>query len=165
MPFLRFLALAILAVWLGGLLILGTIAAPMLFAVLEEHDPIAGRTLAAVAFGAIFQRFETVSWLLGVLFIAVLIVRAALGPRPRRLAVRIWTASVMVAIAIVTTAYIAPRIDKIRRETTGTVAALRLDDPRRVEFTRLHNLSNILGLVTVLAGVWLLWCEAKDGVT
>ena len=162
MSFLRFLALAILAVWVGGLSILGAIAAPVLFAVLEQHDPIAGRTLAAAAFGAIFERFEMVSWLLGIVFIAVLIVRAMLGPRPRRLAVRIWTATVMVAIAIVTTVYIAPRIDTIRRETPGTMAALGLDDPRRVEFTRLHGLSNVLGLVTVLAGVWLLWCEARD---
>lgn len=151
-----------LAVWVGGLLILGAIAAPMLFAVIEQHDPITGRTLAAVAFGAIFQRFETLSWIIGIVFIAVLVARAALGPRPRRLAVRIWTASVMLAIAIVTTAYIAPGIDKIRREVPGTVAALRLDDPRRAQFNRLHTLSIVLGFVTVLAGGLLLWYEATD---
>ena len=162
MSFLRFLALAILAVWVGGLAVLGAIAAPAVFAVLQAHDPVGGRTLAGTLFGEIFRRFQTASWILGVLLVGVLGARAALGPRPRRLAVRIWTVIAMLAVSVGSTLLIVPRIDRVRRETSGTVASLRDDDPRKIEFGRLHGLSNGLMLLTLAAGLGLLWFEARD---
>jgi len=159
---LRFIALAILGVWIGGLVVLGAIAAPTLFAVLEAHDPAAGRTLAATVFGAIFQRFQPVTWLLGGLLIAALGARAALGPRPRRVGLRIWVVIGMLAVSVGTTLLIVPRIDRIRHETPSAVANLSEDDPRKVEFNRLHGLSNGLMLVTLVAGLGLLWFEVTD---
>jgi hypothetical protein len=159
---LRFLTLVALVVWIGGLAVLGAVAAPTLFAVLETHDPVAGRTLAAATFAAIFQRFQPVTWILGGMLIALLGARAALGPRPRRLGLRLWMVIGMVAVSVGTTLFIVPRIDRIRRETPGAVAALLEDDPRKVEFRRLHGLSNGLMLVTLVAGLGLLWFEARE---
>jgi hypothetical protein len=162
MNVLRLAALALLAVWIGGLLTLGAIGAPTLFAVLESHDPAGGRTLAATAFGAIFLRFEHLSVIVGALLIATLAARAMLGPRPRRLAARIWTVAGMLALSLGTTFWIIPRIDRIRNSTPGSVTSLTNDDPRRVEFDRLHGLSNGLALVTLIAGLGLLWYEVND---
>jgi hypothetical protein len=162
MPFLRFLALAILAFWIGGLAVLGAVAAPTVFAVLQAHDPIGGRTLAGTLFGEIFRRFQPVTWVLGGLLLAVLGARGAIGPRPRRMALRIWTVLAMLAVSVGSTLLLVPRIDRIRAETTGAVASLGDDDPRKIEFNRVHGLSNGLMLLTLAAGLGLLWFEAHD---
>ena len=88
--------------------------------------------------------------------------RAALGPRPRRMALRVWTVVAMLALSIVTAEVIAPRITRVRDRVTGPIAALDEADPRKIEFGRLHGASNGLMLVTVLAGLGLLWAETRD---
>ncbi len=158
----RVAALVILAMWVGGLAVLGLVAAPAIFATLSAQDPAAGRTLAAMVFGAVFARFQYVALALGALLAAVLLVRALLGPRPRRLAWRLWTVAGMVALGAASAFVIAPRIDRIRNDTPGTVAALPDTDPRKAEFGRLHGLSSMVMLVTIAAGVGLIWMEAKE---
>jgi hypothetical protein len=162
MTFLRYVALVALAVWVGGLVALGAVTAPELFNVLQGRDPAGGRELAGELFGGIFDRFQHVAWMLGGLLFVSLGTRAALGPRPRRFAVRMWTVLAMLLVSIATSVFITPRIDAIRRETPGTVAALTDDDPRKSTFGRLHALSNGLMLLTVLAGVGLIWVEMRD---
>jgi len=159
---LRLASVLTLAAWIGGLAALGIVAAPTIFTVLEIHDPVAGRTLAGLVFGAVFERFLRISWGLGVLLLALLGARAALGPRPRRLGIRLWTVAAMLAISLTTSLVIAPRIDAIRDETHGTVASLPDTDPVKIEFGRLHGLSSTLLLVTIAAGVGLFWVELKD---
>jgi hypothetical protein len=162
MTFLRYVALVALAVWVGGLVALGAVTAPELFNVLQGRDPAGGRELAGELFGGIFDRFQHVAWMLGALLLVSLGTRAALGPRPRRFAVRMWTVLAMLLVSIATSLFITPRIDAIRLETSGTVAALAEDDPRKGTFGRLHALSNGLMLLTVLAGVGLIWVEMRD---
>ena len=57
---------------------------------------------------------------------------------------------------------IAPRIEAIRSAVNGPVAGLPDGDARKTEFGRLHGLSSALMLVTLLAGVGLMWTEMKD---
>jgi hypothetical protein len=73
-----------------------------------------------------------------------------------------WTVTAMLAGSLLATFFIAPRIDAIRREVSGPIAALLDDDPRKSEFGRLHALSTGLMLVTVLAGAGLIWVEMRD---
>jgi hypothetical protein len=162
MSLLRLASVLALAAWIGGLAVLGGLAAPTIFGVLEAHDPVAGRTLAGLVFGAVFERFQHLSWGLGVVLLLLLGARAALGPRPRRLAVRLWTVTAMLAMSLGTGLVLAPRIDAIRDRTPGTVASLPDTDPSKIEFGRLHGLSNALMLVTLVAGVGLFWVEMKD---
>ena len=162
MAVLRFLSLTTLAVWVGGLGILGGIAAPVMFATLQESDPVGGREAAGVLFGVIFQYFQAASWVCGGILLALLGVRAALGPRPRRLSIRIWTLIAMLAISIGTSMFVVPRIEGLRASAAGTITSLPADDPKRVEFGRLHGLSNGLMLLTLAGGLLLLWLEARD---
>jgi hypothetical protein len=90
------------------------------------------------------------------------ILRAALGPRPPRFAIRAWAAVLMLGATMAVGFYIAPRIEAIRDHVKGPVAALPETDPRRVEFARLHGLSTGLLLVPVVGGLGLLWLEMKD---
>lgn len=162
MTVLRFFSLVALAVWIGGLGVLGGIVAPVVFAVLQANDPVAGREAAGALFGAVFRHFQSAAWICGGVLLATLAGRAALGPRPRHMRIRVWLVIAMVAISVGIVAIIVPRIDRIRRETAGPVANLPPDDARRVTFGRLHGLSNGLMLLTLGAGLILFWFEAKD---
>jgi len=162
MALLRVASLVIVAIWVGGLAVLGFVAAPEIFTTLEAADPATGRVLAGQVFGAVFGRFQHWAWVLGGLLVALLLTRALLGPRPRRLALRVWAVTGMVGLSLTTAFFISPRIDQIRRDTNGSVAALPDTDTRKAEFGRLHGLSNIFMLFTLIGGVGLLWAETKD---
>jgi len=162
MSLLRLACVLTLAGWIGGLAVLGGVAAPTIFRVLEAHDPVGGRTTAGLVFGEIFQKFAHLSWGFGALLLALLGARAALGPRPRRFGVRMWTVTAMLAASLATSFFLAPRITAIRNSTSGPVASLPDDDPRKGEYARLHAASNGLMLLTILAGIGLIWVEMKD---
>jgi len=162
MSALRFLSLLLLALWIGGLAVLGMVAAPTIFSVLEIHDPIGGRTLPGDVFGAIFQRFQHFSWIVGGALLALLALRAALGPRPRYTGPRVLIVVLMLAASVGAAVVITPRIDRLRASVTGSIAALSDSDARRIEFNRLHGVSNGLMVLSLAAGLALLWFETHD---
>lgn len=144
---MRVLSLLLSALWIGGLAILGGVAAPAVFAVLQAHDPIAGRTVAGELFGVILQRYQAVLWIAGGLQLALLAVRAAGARRPRRVLLQVAILAVMLAASSYSALAIAPRIDRIRASTATAIAALPDTDPVKREFGMLHGASN--GLLAV----------------
>lgn len=163
MSLLRFASLLVLAAWTGGLAVLGAVGAPTIFEVLEARDPVGGRVVAGELFGAIFQQFQYLAWVLGALLLILLVLRAVLGPRPRPFAARVTVVTMMLGISLVSALLIAPRIDAIRTATHGAVAALPDTDPDKQAFGRLHGWSSGLMGLTLLGGIWLIWAEMKDG--
>ncbi len=160
---LRFVSLVLLAMWVGGLAALGTIAAPAIFAVLEAQDPSGGRTLAGAVFGAVFSRFQHVAWVRRrTAPRACSAMRAALGPRPRRFGLRMWTIAGMLALSLVTAFALTPRIDRLRETTPGTIASLPDADPTEDRIRAPAWLSNGLMLVTLVAGLGLIFAETRD---
>ena len=151
-----------MALWIGGLATLGMVAAPSLFYVLEQRDAEAGRALAGLLFGQIFLRFQQMAWFLGGALLTILGMRAALGPRPRRLAIQVWLVTAMLAISLYAGLMLAPRIEALRADSPATLAALPDADPRKVEFGRLHGWSNGLMGLTLLAGLAVFWIEARE---
>jgi hypothetical protein len=162
MPWLRFASALVLALWIGGLVALA-LAAPLVFDVLDARDPANGRSLAGFVVGAFVERAQHLAWWLGGSLIALLALRAFIGPRPRRLAIRIWTVAAMLALTIAAGRFITPRVAAIRDAAGGKVSALSDSDPRRLEFNRLHGWSNAVMLVTILAAAGLMLAEVRDG--
>ncbi len=162
MTLLRFIALVALAFWVGGLVVLGLLGAPSLFATLQSHDPVGGRELAGAAFGAMFLTFQYYALAAGVVLIVSIGFRAALGPRPHHFKARMWVATVMLAATATTIFVITPRIDAIRVATSGAIANLPVDHPQRIAFGRWHGASSGLMVLTILAGLGLLWKESSD---
>jgi hypothetical protein len=78
MPVLRIASLAIVALWVGGLSALALVAVP------PEYT----------------DRFREMTWYLGGALLILLGVRAALGPRPRRMAVQMSLAIAMLAATL-----------------------------------------------------------------
>jgi hypothetical protein len=162
MEALRWLSVVALGIWIGGLLTLGIVVAPTVFAVAGSQGPGGGNELAGRMFGAMLDAFQLVAWVCAGLLLVSLAARAAIGPRPRRTALRTWTVVAMLAASVAVKFVVGPEIDSIRETTRGAIAALSPDDPVRIRFGRLHAASTGLMCLTVLAGLCLVWSETRD---
>jgi hypothetical protein len=76
---LRYVSLLTLVVWVGGLVALGAIAAPVTFDVIAARHVPEGRVLAGAIFGGILRQFHYVSYACGVVMPVTLTARAILG--------------------------------------------------------------------------------------
>jgi len=159
---LRYVSLLALVVWVGGLLALGAIAAPVTFDVIAARHVPDGRVLAGAIFGVILRQFHYVSYACGVVMPLALTARAILGPRPRRFALRLAIAAVMLLAVVYSGQIVAPRIDALQQTIGAAPSSLPEGDPRRIEFGRLHGLSTGIQLVPLLGGLFLLFHELKD---
>jgi hypothetical protein len=159
---LRYAALLMIVIWVGGLLALGAVAAPATFEVLASRQTPDGRLLAGAVFGAILRRFHLVSYAAGTLLLGSLILRRILGPRPRRFAWRAGIAFVMLAAAAYSGLVISSRIAALQQQIGAAPSSLPEADPRRVEFGRLHGLSTAVQLVPLLGGLMLMYWEIKE---
>lgn len=155
---LRFAAVLGLVFWVGGLAVLGVIAAPALFDALGAARGPEGRALAGAAFGATLQRFQFASYICAGIILGSLVVRAVLGPRPRYFAARMILSVLMIAASAWTGFVLIPQIARAQLAIGATGA----DDPRRQEFGRLHGMSTALQFVPLVGGLALLLFELKD---
>lgn len=159
---LRYAALLTLVVWVGGLLVLGGVVAPSIFETTAARHVVDDRLFAGALFGGILERFSIVALIAGGALLLTLIVRAVLGPRPRRLALRIALVVLMLASTAYAALVVAPSIDTLQRNIGTAPSSLPEADPRRVEFGRLHALSTGLQLVPILGGLSLMYWELKE---
>lgn len=159
---LRYAALVAIALWAGGLAVLGAVAAPSIFDTLAARNVADGRALAGAVFGETLRRFHVVSYGCAGVLIASLLLRRALGPRPSRSGIRLGVASLMAAATLYSGIVLSTRIEAARVEAGGAPSSLPETDPRRVEFGRLHALANALAMIPVVGGLILLFWELKD---
>jgi hypothetical protein len=161
---LRLAALLAIVVWIGGLIVLGGIAAPAIFEVVAARDLPDGRLLSGAIFGEMLRRFHLVSYICGAVILIALFMRAVLGPRPRRFAVRAAIAALMLGAALYSGVVLSGTIARVQREIGEGVAASSLPegDPRRAAFGRLHAQSTLLQIVPLAGGLILLLFEIGD---
>jgi hypothetical protein len=159
---LRYAALVAAALWVGGLVALGAVAAPAIFDTIAARGLADGRVLAGAIFGEALRRFHLVGYACGAVIIGSLVLRAALGPRPAYFSLRLGLACAMVISALYSGLVISPRIERSRIAAGGAPSALAEGDPRRTAFGRLHAVSTLLQLVPVAGGLALLFRELRD---
>jgi hypothetical protein len=158
---LRYAAVLALVFWTGGLVALGAVAAPAAFDVLGARGD-EGRALAGAVFGETLSRFHRGAYICAVVLLASLAVRAVLGPRPRRFALRLLVSIAMIGASTYAGLVLMPQIAEAQLTAGVPIAALAESDPRRVTFERLHGLFASLQLVPVLGGLALLFFELRD---
>ncbi len=159
---MRFVSNLLTSLWIGGLLALGYVAAPSAFAVLQAHDPAAGRVLAGELFGVTLLRAQHFLIGAGALQAVLLNVRAALGPRPRQFKVQLATVLLMIAVTGYSAFVVAPKINAIRVAANGPIAALADDNPAKAAFARLHGWSNGLMALTMIGALSLMWFDRRE---
>lgn len=159
---LRYTGLLALVLWVGGLVVLGAIGAPSIFDVLAARHVEGGRLLAGAIFGETLRRFHWLSYGCGGVLLASMIVRAVLGPRPRRFAIRAAIAFVMLAASAYSGLVVSAQIADTQAAIGVAPSSLPEGDPRRARFGRLHAFSTGLQGIPVLGGLLLLFWELKD---
>ena len=160
---LRYAGLLALTLWVGGLLALGAIGAPAIFDVLAARHVAGDRVLAGAIFGEILGRFHLLAYVCGVVLLGTLLVRGIMGPRPVMFAVRLAVAFVMLLATAYSGLIVSGKIARTQAKIGAAApSSLGQEDPRRVEFGRLHAMSTGLALVPILGGLFLLFRELKD---
>jgi len=162
MLFLRYIALLALVVWVGGLIALGAVAAPATFDVMAARHVSDGRLLAGAVFGEVLRRFFFVSCGAAALVFLTLIARRVLGPRPRHAGIRAGILVLMTAASLYAGIVVAGRIAALQATMTVAPSSLPAEDPRRVEFARLHGISSALQLIPLVGGLALIFWELKE---
>jgi hypothetical protein len=159
---LRYAALVAAALWVGGLIVLGAVAAPAIFDTVTARGVADGRALAGAVFGEAFRRFHLVAYGCGAVIMSSLVARAALGPRPVHLGMRLGIVTVMLAASLYSGTVLSSRIEQLRMEAGGAPSSLPAEDARRTAFARLHALSTFVQLVPLTGGLVLLFRELTD---
>jgi hypothetical protein len=162
MVVLRYVALLALIVWVGGLVALGAIAAPATFDVMAARQIPDGRLLAGAIFGEVLHRFFLVTCGTAAVIFLSLVARRILGPRPRHVGIRAAILVVMAAASVYAGVVVAGRIERLQAAIGVAPSSLPADDPRRVEFGRLHATSSALQLVPLVGGLALVFWELKE---
>ena len=159
---LRYLYLLALVIWLGGMVIAGSIVAPTTFAVLEAWDAAQGRMLAGQVFGGILGRFYLVSYATAAVMLLILTLQRVLGPRPKDYGIRVGLIGLMLGTMLYGGLFLAPQIDQLQAEVAGPMHLLPQTDHRRAAFDRAHQLSTALFSVAMLGGLILLGWESRE---
>ena len=100
---LRFVSLLALTVWLGGMVTIGSVAAPSAFAVLGSSD-------AASLVGEMLRRFHLVSYGAAAIVLVSLAGMALLGPRPHALGLRLAITGAMLIAMLVSGFWVDRRV-------------------------------------------------------
>ena len=159
---LRYLYVVALVVWVGGLVVGGAVVAPSVFGVLQAWNASEGRVLAGQVFGDVLLRLTWLSYAMAAVMFVTLTLHRLLGARPVKYGVRVGIMGLMLAMMLATGHRLIPQITAIQAQVSGPVSALAATDPRRVEFDRLHRLSNILFSITAVGGLALCFWEARE---
>ena len=158
---LRYLYILALVIWVGGLVVAGAIVAPAVFDVLQAASTD-GRVLAGLVFGEVLRRIHLLAYAMAAVMLLALTLQRVLGPRPINFGIRAAIVGTMLAVALASGYVISPRIEAIATAVKGPIASLPADDPRRIDFYRLHGWSNLLLMCTAVGGLALLWWEARE---
>lgn len=139
----------LLALWVGGMLILGYLVTPVLFLSLSD------RMLAGAVAGRLFGFMSLIGLVCGSLLIFVWWLRDG-----RALARdwRLWAVGVMLLITLVGEFGLAPRMQEIK---FAAGAALVPGTELYQQFSRLHGLSSMLFLVNSLLGLSLVLLPSR----
>lgn len=158
----RYVVLAALVIWTGGMVALGGIVAPSAFQVLERVDPQNGRIFAGLLFGDILRQFSFLAYVCGSLVVAGLVIMKFVGPPPRAFTLRLILSAAMLASAIYTGVPLLKEIAQIQAAAAGPINALPASDPRRVRFDQLHETSTTLMSINLGLGFLSLFWYARE---
>jgi hypothetical protein len=159
---LRYLYVVALVLWVGGLVAAGALVAPSVFGVLQAWNASEGRVLAGQVFGDVLIRVTWLSYVMGAIMFVTLTLHRLLGARPVKYGVRVGIMGMMLLLMLATGFWLIPQVNAIQAQVTGPVSALAATDPLRVQFDRLHGISNILYSITALGGLALCFWEARE---
>lgn len=156
MPFLRFLMLLSLVVWIGGLIFFAFVLAPTAFSVLPTTH------LAGNVVGRALSKLHWVAIVSGIVYlISSLLYSRLTDGTAHVLAARHVLLCLMLALTLVSQFGIMPRMDTLRA-SLGEVTSVPVDNPDRVQFDSLHVWSTRVEGVVLLLGLVVVYLAARS---
>jgi hypothetical protein len=143
-----------LVVWLGGILFFGAVLAPTLFATLPKRE------LAGAVVTKSLAALHWIGLVAGIIFLLCALVAPRFGAAP--LGWRNWLVVAMLALTLISQFGVSRRMVALRRDMVE-IDSVSPDDPRRVEFNKLHRYSTALEQGVLLLGLVVLWGVAANG--
>jgi hypothetical protein len=157
MPFLRFLMLLSLVVWLGGLIFFAFVLAPTVF----SPGLLPSRQMAGSIVGRSLDRLHYMAIVSGTVFLIASMLYSRIGfGNARPLAARHVLIVLMLLLTVISQFAISPRMHAIRAEA-GVIDDLPSDNPPRMEFDRLHVWSEKFEVAVLLLGLVALYVTAQ----
>lgn len=158
MSFLRFLMLLSLVVWIGGIIFLAFVEAPITF----THGLLPTRHMAGSVVGQSLDRLHYMGIVSGVVFLfaSALYCRLSAG-RARPLAFRHILIVLMIVFTMISQYAISPKMHALRAQAV-VIDNLSFDDPIRHEFDRLHIWSEKFEEAVLLLGMFALFRTAQE---
>ena len=159
--FLRALRLLAMVVWVGGLIFFAFVEAPTAFGVMGTTREF------AELIGESVSRLDLIGQICGCLFIiATIAIWFRTEPQGRRLLPsEILLAVLMIAATMVVQRGILPAMERDRNAVGGDIDAAAEDNAARVDFERLHPISEKIEGAALLLGVGVIAMMAAEGGT
>ena len=147
MPFLRYLMLLSLIVWLGGLIFFAFVVAPTAFSVLPTRH-LAGNLVAS--------SLPSLHWMglvAGIVYLASSLVYGRISTGSvAPFAARHWVVVLMLIFTLISQFGIIPQMDALRA-SMGEIDSVPLTNPARMQFDALHVWSTRLEGGVLLLGL------------
>ena len=157
MSFLRFLMLLSLVVWVGGIIFLAFVEAPIAF----SPGLLPTRHLAGSVVGHSLDLLHYMAIVAGIVFlIASLLYNRLSSGNLRPLAARHLLIVLMLLLTIISQFAISPKMHALRAEA-GVIDSVPLDNPLRREFDRLHVWSEKFEEAVLLLGLLAVYSTAQ----
>jgi hypothetical protein len=148
---MRFLAILVLAFWVGGIFFFGAIMAPTVFQSLPTH------TLAGLVIFPSLTKLHYLGLACGVIFIAIALWMRSKEPQTS-------TLTPLILVMMVLTCYaqfgLGAKMNGMRLGM-GDIDQISETDTRRVEFNRLHKYSTILEESIFFLGLGALFLTSR----
>jgi len=157
MSFLRFLMLLSLVVWVGGIIFLAFVEAPIAF----SPGLLPTRHLAGSVVGHSLDLLHYMAIVAGIVFlIASLLYNRFSSGNLRPLAARHLLIALMLLLTVMSQFAISPKMHALRAEA-GVIDSVPLDNPLRREFDRLHVWSEKFEEAVLLLGLLAVYSTAQ----
>jgi uncharacterized membrane protein len=157
MSFLKFLMLLTLVIWIGGIIFLAFILAPVAF----TSGLLPTRHMAGSIVGRSLDLLHYIAIVSGIIFLIASATYSRLtAGTARPLAARHLLIVVMLALTAISQFAVSPKMHAIRAEV-GVIDNVPLDAPLRREFDRLHVWSEDLEKAVLLLGLIAIYKTAQ----
>jgi hypothetical protein len=154
MSLLRFLMMLSLAIWLGGIMFFAFVLAPTVFSVLPT------RNLAGMVVSRSLARLHWIGLFSGIAYLLFSLVLSHLGGSFRPFAPRHLLVLLMIALVLLAQFGISGKMNRLRADM-GVIDNVSQDDPRRLEFNRLHIWSTRTEGTILILGLAVLFLTTR----
>lgn len=160
---MRFLKLLSISVWIGGVVFLAFVLAPFAFTRLPSAH------VAGLVVGGTLNILHIIGMVCGAIFLAACLgIYVDAKYRKPRIAAEVALVGAMLAVTAYSQFSVIARMESDRRQVVARVGAADADinaasvsDPNRIDFNRLHHLSENLEGVVLFAGIAVVWLLSR----